>query len=229
MTSLILPLQHCRRGRCMLSDTPRRTCTDNEDSIVLLCSTTYLSAEEQDNSGCHAVATPTAFSYLPETQIMELLCSSRLQPNEIWSDHWQLWLVGSLTWKLPVDLGTPANRECPFSFLSQNLMQKSRLLLSHRPILLVILVNHVLPWNLCFRNHHNLTAEPSSWADKVCFSKTQCQSEDSFSPHTGFLTRILTMTKTFYLLFCPHAHKECRNITINQKKKKKKRTRWLTA
>lgn len=216
---VILPLRHHRRVWCTLPDTPRRPCMDNEDSTVLLCSTAHPSAAEQDNSSCHAVSTPAAFSYLSETQIVELLGSSRLQPKELWSDNRQLRLAGSLRWKLPVDLGTPANRECPLSFLSQNLMQKSRLLLSHRPILLAILVDRALPWNLCFRNHHNLAAEPSSWADNVYFSKTQCQSEDSFSPHTGFLTRVSVMTKTLYLLFCPHAHEECRNITTNRKKK----------
>lgn len=45
--------------------------------------------------------------------------------------------------------------------------------------LLVILINHVVPWGL--GNYHNLAAEISSCVTNLYFSESQGQSDNSFS------------------------------------------------
>lgn len=125
-------------------------------------------------------------------------------PKSCGLDHMKWQLAGYSRWKLPDDLEAPASRKCPYSHISQNFMQKSRLFESHKPMSLVI-----LPWNLCLKKHHNLAAEISVCIGNMFISPRPSDTLNTdFLPTQSFLICISLTTKTLYLIFCSHAHKE---------------------
>lgn len=130
----------------------------NEESTTMLCIqswSSHLQAHQGKTTPAAMYARTDSPQLLIRDQMPKWFCCFDL-------DHLKLQLTSYSRWKLLGDLETPANRECPYSLISQNFMQKSSLLVSHRPILLLILL-----WNSHLKNHHNLAAKISFCIDNL--------------------------------------------------------------